>query len=291
MRKKIGIIGLGIMGHGMAVNFLRAGYELSLWNRSPERAEDLVTQQGARLLNSPRAVTEASDIVFEVLADDESSRAVWLGNDGILAGATTDKTLITSASLSISWTEELANSCKGKGFRFLDMPLTGSRKGAETGTLKLLVGGDITLLDEIRPDLAAIADKIYHFGKSGSGMRFKLILNVLQAIQINAAVHAIELAKKTGLNINQVHDAIFDVPMGPASINTGMAFQSKDIKSINFTLKLMEKDLRYAQDMAAQLGIDFDLLNSTQADYAQAKTAGLGDEDWTKITEIYSDQS
>lgn len=284
--KKIGIVGLGIMGSGMATNFLKNGYQLSVWNRSTDKSDDLV-RQGANLLATPKAVTEASDIVFEVVSDDEASRSVWYGPDGIFAGADTDKVLITSASLSLSYLDELLDETEHRNLQFFDMPLTGSRTGAENGKLKLLVGGDQDLLEKIRPDLLAIADKIYYFGAEGSGMRFKLILNSVQAIQINAAVQAIELAKKVGLNVDDVHHAIFDAPMGAASGATNMAFQGTDDNYVNFAVSLIEKDLRYAQAMAEKYGADFDLLNDTQRDFAAAKDKGLGDQDWTKLIKIY----
>ncbi len=288
--KKIGVIGLGIMGHGIAANFLRAGCNLSIWNRSKERTIELI-ENGAILLKSPKEVTENSDIIIECVADDEASRSVWLGINGILAGATPDKVLTTSASLSLDWTDELSRLCQNNGFRFLDMPLTGSRMGAETGTLKLLVGGDSVVLDEIRSELTAIADKVYHFGPAGAGMRFKLVLNTLQAIHMKATAQAIELFQKAGLDIEQVHHAIFDAPMGPASPTTNLAFLNIDSDQVNFPLKLIEKDLRYAQDMAKQYNMEFDLLNDTQADYERAKVQSLGDQDWTIIKQLYRHKS
>lgn len=286
--KQIGVVGAGIMASGMVQNFLKHGYTVHVWNRSTDRLKPLMTA-GAKVSDSPKTLTEKSDIIIECVADDEASRSVWLGDNGILAGAMPEKVLITSASLSLDWTDELVELCAQKRFKFLDMPLTGSRKGAETGTLKLLVGGDEAVLDEIRPELAAIADKIYHFGKNGSGMRFKLILNTLQAIQIDAAAQAIELAKKVGLDVGNMHDAIFDAPLGPASPATNIAFQADTIDQTNFAVNMIEKDLRYAKIMAQQNNMTFDLLNDTQAAYKQVKDKGLGESDWSKIIELYRD--
>ncbi len=284
--RKIGVVGLGIMGHGIADNFLKAGYELFVWNRSKENAKDLVNR-GAIFVDSPKAVSVSSDIIFEVVSDDEASRSVWFGEDGILAGANPKKVLITSASLSLDYLDELISTTKKAGLRFLDIPLTGSRAGAENGKLKLLAGGNKALLDGIQKELNAISDKVYYFGEAGSGMRFKLILNTIQAIQVNAAAQAIELAKKSGLDIKAMHHAIFDAPMGAASGATNAVFQGTEANHVNFAVKLIEKDLRYAQAMAKQFNVDFDLLNDTQKDFSRAKEKGLADQDWSKIINLF----
>lgn len=285
--KQIGIIGAGIMASGMAQNFIKHGYKVHVWNRSAERLRPLV-QAGVTPEEIPKAVAKASDIVIECVSDDDASRSVWLGEDGILAGASPKKVLITAASLSLEWTDELAKLCADKGFQFLDMPLTGSRPGAEGGTLKLLVGGEQAVLSQIQTDLYTIADKVYHFGPVGSGMRFKLLLNFMQAVQIDATSQAILLAQKAGLNVATMHDALFDAPMGAASPAVNMVFQALGNPALlNFAVKHIEKDLRYAQAMAKAAGVDSVLLNDLQADYAKAKENGLADRDWTAIIELF----
>lgn len=285
--KQIGMVGAGIMASGMVQNFLKHGYKVHAWNHTLEQLEPLLAA-GAQKADSPKAVAQAADIVIECVSDDDASRSVWLGQHGMLAGASADKVLIAMSSLSLDWIDELAGLCKEKGYQFLDAPLTGSRPGAEGGTLKLLVGGEKSVLDQIRPQLAAISDKIYHFGPAGAGMRFKLILNTLSAIQIDAVAQAILLAQRAGLQTNDVHHALFDAPMGPASPVVNSVFKGlDDPQHLNFAVKLIEKDLRYAKAMAQQYDINFELLNITQADYAKAKDAGLADRDWTSIIELF----
>jgi len=286
--KKVGTVGAGIMAKGMVQNFLKHGYTVTVWNRTKENAEDLLSA-GAAWAASPRAATEASDIVIECVSEDEASREVWTSKEGILAGAMPGKVLIASSSLSLTWTDELSSLCREKGFDFLDMPLTGSRAGAEGGTLRLLVGGEASVLDSIRPELEAISEKIYHFGPAGRGMRFKLILNTLIGIHVNAAAQAAELAKRTGLDVKAVQKALFDGNMGPASPATNMLFNNMHMPDdqVNFAIKWLEKDLRYAQAMAQEYGLELDLLNATQQDYAHALESGLSDQDLTKISKLY----
>jgi 3-hydroxyisobutyrate dehydrogenase len=287
--KTIGMVGGGIMAQGMARNFLQAGYEVRIWNRTKDRVAE-VLEAGAQWAATPRKAAGA-DIVIECVTDDEASRAVWTGDDGILAGASKTAVLIASSSLSLVWISELNELCKKQQLAFLDMPLTGSRAGAEDGTLRLLVGGDEAVLDSIREDLGAISEKIYYFGASGAGMRFKLILNTLIGIHTNAAAQSYVLAQKVGLDVKMMEHALFDGSMGPASPVTKMFFRNLDMpkEEVNFALRWLEKDLRYAQAMAAEHSVDFDLLDDTQADYAKAKAAGLGEQDQVKIVNIYRD--
>jgi 3-hydroxyisobutyrate dehydrogenase-like beta-hydroxyacid dehydrogenase len=290
--ERIGIIGAGIMAKGMARNFLGHGYGVTIWNRTRTHADDVVAA-GAAWADAPKEVARRSDIIIECVSDDAASRDAWTNPEtGILAGAEKGKTLIVSSTLSLAWTDELAALCQNRGLDFLDMPLTGSRAGAEGGTLRLLVGGDEQALLRIRPALDAIAEKIYYFGPAGAGMRFKLILNTLIGIHVNAAAQAAALAEKAGLDLAAVHHALFDGAMGPASPATDMLFKNRDLPPgrINFSAKWMEKDLRYAEEMARHYGVDFDLLDDTQSDFLKAVAAGYGDEDQTKIINLYREK-
>lgn len=275
------------MGHGMALNFFNSGYEVAVWNRTISKADDLVAA-GAKLLTTPKAVTEYADIIFDVVSEDEASRGVWFGDDGILAGADSQKVLITSATLSLEYLDELIKATSNAGFKFLDMPLTGSRPGAETGNLVLLVGGKSETLENIRGDLAVISRSIHYFGISGNGMRFKLILNVLLGVTAVAASQAALLAITSGLDTIAVKNALAD-GMAPYSPQVGMLFDTVEQpqEQTRFAVELLEKDLRYAQKMAKDLGLELNLLNDAQKDFAKAKDLGLGDQDWTKISEVY----
>lgn len=286
--KKVGIIGLGIMGHGIAVNFLKNGYETVVWNRNSEKADDLV-KSGAQLLKTPKEVAQFADIVFDVVSNDEASRSVWFGVDGILTGASSDKVLITSATLSLDYVDELIEATTSAKLKFLDVPLTGSRIGAETGNLQLLVGGDAETLKEIRADLDAISKKVYHFGPSGNGMRFKLMLNTLTGIHVVAAAQVAILLNKAGLNTTAVTQALQD-GMPPSSPVTNLLFSSLDdpVNSTRFAVEMLEKDLRYAQKMAKKYNFDIDMLNDAQKDFAKAKEVGLGERDWSAIINIFN---
>lgn len=286
--KRIGLIGAGIMASGMAVNFLKAKYPVMIWNRSYSKLEPLL-DVGAINGSSPKEVTNWADIVIECVSDDQASRSVWLGDNGILAAANRDKVLIASSSLSLDWIDELAGNAIKQGYQFMDMPLTGSRVGAENGTLRLLVGGSEVVLDSIREQLKVISEKIYYFGPAGSGMRFKLMLNSLIGIHMNAAAQAQSLAQKAGIDPESFAQALIDGSMGPASPSTKLVFESKKWPEgkVNFSAELLEKDLKYAQAMASKYNFNFDLLNDTHHDYSELNETNSGLIDVTAIGRLF----
>lgn len=286
--KQIGIVGGGIMAAGMAQNYLAEGYTVYVWNRTKEHVQAML-ESGVLWCNSPKEVTQSADIIIECVSDDSASRHVWTDDTtGILDGADDSKVLIASSSLSLKWIDELGDICRHRGLSMLDMPITGSRSGAEGGTLRLLVGGDKEVLESIRDDLEVISEKMFYFGSSGSGMRFKLMLNSLIGIQTNAAVQAALLAKKAGIDPAAFRAAMIDGGMGAASPTTANALKYVESPgdTLNFAIKWLEKDLRYASDMANQYHTEFELLEVTRQDFTRAleKTA---DEDITHIAKLY----
>ncbi|HEX5447990.1 MAG TPA: NAD(P)-dependent oxidoreductase [Candidatus Saccharimonadales bacterium] len=280
MKRRIAVIGLGIMGHAMADNFLKNGYEVWVWNRSPRKADDL---KGAKLAGSPKQAAANADIVFEVTANDESSRQVWLGEDGILSGGGPEKYLVASPTLSVDWVDELAAKCREQGLTFFDMPLTGGRKAAEAGKLVLLVGGDKAKLDEIAADLKAIARSIKYFGPAGSGTKYKLILNTLQGTILVAFGEAMRMAAEAGLDQKIVGEALTEAP-GGYTVEVAHNSYQNDPKPINFSLAWEDKDLNYAKRMAAKG--DYPVRDEVIEKFDQALKNGHGDNDWSAVNKL-----
>lgn len=270
------------MGSGIAGNFLKNGYKVIVWNRNRNRLKNLITK-GAISANSPKEASNQADIVFEVTANDESSQSVWLGKVGILAGARPGTMLITNATLSVEWVDELIKLCNKEKRDFFDMAMTGGRIAAETGKLILLVGGNPIQLREIEKDLSFISEKIMYFGKAGSGMRFKLLLNMLQAIHVQALGEVLSLAKETGLDIKKVGDAFVQRPGGTTTALAWRDFQ-REPNPINFSVEWITKDLGYAKKLSKNLNTP--LLNEALSKYQKAMKRKLGNKDWTIVNKI-----
>lgn len=270
------------MGAGIANNFLKNGYEVWVWNRSEDRLSPML-EKGAHRAATPREATENAEMIFEVTANDQSSKSVWMGRNGILAGATPEKTLITCATLSADWTDKLARMCEVKKLSFSDMPMTGGRKGAEEGKLILLVGGDREKLKEIENDLKAIAVQIHYFGKAGNGMRYKLILNTLQAIHITAFGEALKLAGEIGLDVKLVGDGLAERPGGTTTNIAWRDYQTEP-DPINFSVEWITKDLKYTRRLNRKIKLP--LLDKTLQTYRKAVQEKMGKKDWTVVNKM-----
>ncbi|MGW2628866.1 NAD(P)-dependent oxidoreductase [Streptomyces chattanoogensis] len=275
----VAVVGLGIMGRGMAENLLRDGHDVVVWNRSPEPSRALA-EAGATVAESPAAAAARAEVVFEVTADDASSREVWLGTDGIVAGAGATTVLITSATLSVGWVEELARVCTERGSVFFDMPLTGGAAGARTGNLVLLTGGDREALDALAPVLGSISKEVKHFGPAGAGTRFKLVLNALQAIHLAGFGEALQLAEAAGLDTAQVGAALLDRPGGVVTEQAWSSYLTPP-EPINFSAEWAHKDLTYAAHMAGRL--PHPVLDGVLSLFSTALAEGRGKEDWSTV--------
>src|SRR3979411_502369 len=180
---QVAFIGLGRMGHGMAGRYLDGGFTVAVWNRSKSKAEDLITR-GARWAASPADAAEGVDAIVTMVADDAASRAVWLGKDGAAGKAKAGTLAIECSTVSYGHALDLARELRERGLVYIDSPVTGLPDAAASGKLTLLVGAEPADLERARPYLAPLSTTIRHFGAVGSGTVYKLINNLMGAIQI-----------------------------------------------------------------------------------------------------------
>jgi 3-hydroxyisobutyrate dehydrogenase len=193
---RVAFLGLGNMGAGMAARLLAAGHAVAVHNRTPARAARF-EELGARIASSARSAAEKADVIIGMTADDESSRALWLGDAGALAGENLpDALAIECSTLSHDWVIELERHVRDRGFRYVDAPVTGLPDAAAAGTLTLLVGAAAADLDAARPIFTSLATRILHFGAVGQGTVYKLMINLMGAVQIASAAEGIVLAEK-----------------------------------------------------------------------------------------------
>jgi 3-hydroxyisobutyrate dehydrogenase len=254
---RIAFLGLGRMGSGMAARLLAAGHSLSVYNRTASRAEPL-QRLGARVADSARVAAENADIIIGMTADDESSRAMWTGSEGALAAANApDALAIECSTLSHEWVLELAGQVRERRFRYVDAPVTGLPDAAAAGTLTLLVGADPADLDAARPVFASLATRVIHFGPVGQGTAYKLMVNLLGAVQIASAAEGLALAEAAGLDSKLVADAVGSgQAASPQVVRNMRRFVTRDhAGAVNFTPALRLKDVEYALRLARSLGV------------------------------------
>jgi 3-hydroxyisobutyrate dehydrogenase len=285
---RIAFLGLGKMGSGMAARLLVAGHSLSVYNRTPSRAEPL-GRLGAQVAASARAASEKADIIIGMTADDESSRAMWLGEHGALAAANApDALVIECSTLSHDWVLELAGEVRKRGFRYVDSPVTGLPDAAAAGTLTVLVGADPGDLDAARPVFASLATRVLHFGPVGQGTVYKLMVNLMGAVQIASAAEGVALAVAAGLDLKLLGDAIGSgQAASPQVVRNVRRFVSGDhTGTVNFTPALRLKDIEYALRLARKLGAPHAFGDVAATLYRQLCDAGFALDNESRIIDV-----
>jgi 3-hydroxyisobutyrate dehydrogenase len=254
---RIAFLGLGRMGSGMASRLLEAGHELVIWNRTPERASGLV-ERGARLVSTPAEASTDAGAVFAMLSDDDASREVWTGPDGVLAGGPRPGTpAIECSTLSYDWVVELADAVRDAGLRYVDAPVTGLPEAAASGALTLLVGAADVDLAAARPLFDALAAEVLHFGPVGSGTAYKLIVNLMGAVQIAGTAEGLALAERAGLDLEQVASALAGGQAASPQVvrNARRMVAADHDRDVVFSGRLRRKDTAYAMRLAERLGV------------------------------------
>lgn len=284
MSTNVAILGLGTMGSGMAANLLKAGFPLAVYNRTAAKAQPLV-DAGARLASTPADAARGASVVISMLADDAASRAVWLGPNGALEAAEKDAILIESSTVSPEWIAEFAGHAAQRGVGFLDAPVTGSRTQAQSGQLSLLVGGSEATLAAVTPVLKAISKEILHLGPIGSGAKLKLINNFLCGVQIASVAEGIAWIERSGLNREQALKFLATGAPGSPVFGAVSARMASHNYAVNFLLRLMAKDLLYAQNEAARCDLDLTTAKVARSLFDDAVAKGFGDEDMASVIE------
>jgi 3-hydroxyisobutyrate dehydrogenase len=285
---RVAFIGLGRMGHGMAGRYLDAGFAVAVWNRSKAKAEDLIAR-GARWATSPKDAAIDADAVVTMVADDAASRAVWLTEDGAAATMKAGSIAIECSTVSYEHAIYLARELRSRGLIYIDCPVTGLPDAAASGKLTLLVGAEPADLERARPFLVPLSSTIRHFGAVGSGTVYKLINNLMGAIQIAGIAEGIAIAEQAGLDIKLVLEAVeTGVAASPAVIRHCRRMAARNFAGATFTAALRHKDAAYAVALAESLLSGAPLMGRAALEaYARAK-AYAPDDDEAKMIEIVS---
>jgi 3-hydroxyisobutyrate dehydrogenase len=282
--KNVAILGLGTMGSGMAANLLKAGFSLSVYNRTASKAQTLV-DQGARLASTPAEAALGASVVISMLADDVASRKVWIGERGALESVGEGVTLVESSTVSPAWIAEFAVLAEKRGANLLDAPVTGSRMQAEAGQLSFLVGGSNAALEGATPVLQAMSKEIVHLGPVGSGAKMKLINNFLCGVQVASLAEGLTWIERSGLDREKALSVLKSGAPGSPLLGAISARMVSQNYSVNFLLSLMTKDLLYAQNEAASLNVDLKTAEVARSLFEVAIAKGLGDEDMSSVIE------
>src|SRR5271156_4248095 len=287
---KIALLGLGLMGSGMAGRLLDAGYPLSIWNRTPGKTQALA-DRGASVAKSPRDAAAGADVVISMLADVPVCRDVWLGRGEALVNVSPGTILVESSTVTVEWIHELDRAAKEHGCELVDAPVTGSKPQAAAGQLLFLAGGAAGALNKITPILKAMGRDVVHVGPVGSGARLKLINNFLSGSQAAALAEALSLIERSGLDREKALRVLTEGAPGSPIIKTLSGRMTERTYEPNFVLRLMAKDLRYAVSEADHQALDLDMGRAALRVFEHAIAAGQGDEDMSAVVEQFRIQA
>ncbi len=291
MKSNVGLIGLGLMGRPMGRNWLRAGFPLTVWNRTKSRADELV-QAGAKWAASPREVAAQSDVVVTIVSDPPAVEEVVFGPSGksdfgALAGMKAGSTLIDSSTVSPELARRIGAACAERGIDFLDAPVTGGTWGAEKGELIFMVGGKTGVLDHVKPVLEAVGKRFFLLGPNGAGQTVKLGMNLLLALEVDALAESLALVTAAGVTAEQMVEVIQSSMGRSPLLDVKAPLILKNEFPASFPLRLMHKDVRLALEMARKCGVVLPAGSAAYGTYSTVKESSPDDPDFSAIARFW----
>jgi 3-hydroxyisobutyrate dehydrogenase-like beta-hydroxyacid dehydrogenase len=286
VKPAIGFIGLGLMGRPMSLNLVKAGYSVTVWNRSAARADEVVAA-GAKLAKSPQEAAAASDFLISIVSDPPALEEILWGAHGAMPALKRGGIYMDSSTISPTLARKIAGACAERGARFLDAPVTGGDWGAKKGELVFMIGGDADTLKAAEPVIGVMGKKWFHLGPNGAGQTIKLAMNMILALQVDALAEALALVTRAGLQGEKLVE-VLQSSMGRSGL--------LDVKAPNllkgeyapsFPLRLMHKDLGLALDLANQLGVALPATAAARETYSAVKGAAKEDLDYSAVMKFW----
>jgi 3-hydroxyisobutyrate dehydrogenase-like beta-hydroxyacid dehydrogenase len=286
----LGFVGLGAMGGRMAARLMAAGYRVIGYNRTAHKAAALI-EAGMTLASSPRAVAEASEAVFTMVTDDDALRAIALGPDGVVAGLPPGGTFVEMSTVSPALVRGLASVVTARGAALLDAPVSGSTVTVEHGQASIVVGGDASVLERVRPYLLAIGPTVTHVGPLGLAKTMKIAINLGLAVQMVAFSEAVLLAEKSGIARERAVEAILKSVVASPMVKYRGPHVLQMPDEPMFDVPMMQKDLQLALDQGRAVGVPLPTTALTQEYLTMARGLGLGAYDFSIVFDVLASMS
>jgi 3-hydroxyisobutyrate dehydrogenase-like beta-hydroxyacid dehydrogenase len=272
---RVAFLGLGIMGHAMAANLAKAGHEVSVWNRTPGK-----TVEGARTAATPADAAQGAEVVWLCVSDTTAVEGLLFGPNGVEQSLTDGMIIADSSTISPSATRKFAERVGRKGVQYVDSPITGSKVGAENGTLLFMVGGEEQAIERLKPLYAAMGKKIFRMGEVGKGQSTKLVMNLQIALIYEGFAEALTLAAKLGVDTESLMNLVNASMVKSGVIEYKAPFVMGRDFSANFPLRLMRKDIRLALEAAKEARVKLPGLETVEEIYEMAIEDGHSELDY-----------
>jgi 3-hydroxyisobutyrate dehydrogenase-like beta-hydroxyacid dehydrogenase len=287
---EVGYVGLGVMGSSIVRRLLAAEHDVTVWNRTREKAEPLL-EAGATWAASPREVADRSDVVFTMVTNTQAVRAVTEGPDGIIAGLTAGKVYVDMSTASPANTRELAAQVSATGARMLDAPVSGTSITVDKGKATLMVGGDEEAFQRVQPILEAIGPKVFHIGPSGSAVTLKIAINLSLAVQMLAFSEGVLLAEKSGIP----RERAVEVMLASVIASPMVAYRGPLVlghpDEVWFDCQMMQKDMCLALELGRELEVPLPTTAVTNELLTAANGMGIGDRDFAVLFDVLAAMS
>jgi 3-hydroxyisobutyrate dehydrogenase-like beta-hydroxyacid dehydrogenase len=284
---KIAFLGLGAMGSRMALNLVKAGFEVTVWNRDMAKAEAL-RQAGAQVASTPRAASAHADIVVSMVTDDQAARAVWLDPDhGAIRALRPKAVALECSTVSPGWIAELGAAVTSEGSALLDAPVAGSRPQAEAGQLIFMVGGEAEALETVRPILAPLSARVLHVGELGQGAILKLAVNTFFAAQLESLAELLGFLARNGFGRTDAAELLSGFPIVAPPIAGAARMMAAGQTTPLFTIDLIEKDLGYMLAAAQASSADLPGATAVRAAFRRAQSEGLGQANVSGLSSLF----
>jgi 3-hydroxyisobutyrate dehydrogenase-like beta-hydroxyacid dehydrogenase len=272
---KVAFAGLGIMGGAMATNLVKAGHEVTVWNRTPGKLVE-----GAAVAPTPAAAAQGAEVVWMCVSDTDAVESVLFGAEGMAASLAPGTIIADSSTISPAATVKFAERVKAKGVDWVDAPMTGSKIGARDGTLVFIVGGDEGPIERLKPLFAAMGKKIFRMGETGKGQATKLAMNLQIAMIFEGFAEALTLATKLGVDPQQMIYLIEATMVKSGVVEYKAPFVMQRDFTPNFPLRLMHKDIKLALEAAKESRVKLPGLETVEEIYEMATEDGHKDLDY-----------
>ena len=288
-KTNVGLIGLGLMGQPIGMNLLKAGFPLTVWNRTTSRANELVAM-GAKLAVSPKEVAAASDVLITIVSEPPALESVLWGDgkdSGALAALKSGSTYVDSSTVSPALARKIAAACAERKVHFLDAPVTGGDWGAKKGELIFMVGGDAETLQSVEPVLGVLGKRWFHLGPNGAGQTIKLAMNLILALQVDALAEALALVTGAGLKGEGLVEVLQSSMARSGVLDVKAPNLLKGEYKPSFPLRLMHKDLSLALDLGNQIGVALPATAAAREIYSYVKGNAKEDLDYSAVMKFW----
>lgn len=288
MQQKIGFMGLGIMGRAMAENVLRAGFDLTVYNRSRDKAA-ILSELGAKVAATPFELARACDVIVVMLTGPEAVYALLTGDDGLARGLDASKVFVNMSTVSPAYAREIAAGLRPMGVTYVDAPVSGSKRPAEEGSLVILAGGPQETVTALDPLFLSMGKKVVYCGDVGQGSMAKMAINLLLATMMEGVGEMLGFTRSGGLSDDIILDIVNSGPLANGLFSLKEEMLRTGYYPAQFPLKHMAKDLKYVLDTAYETGAAVPVGSAVQQLYSSAKAKGLGDKDFAAVAQVLAE--